>query len=382
MSEHSKEVLVFSERFGGHSYGPNHPLKVERLQITMDLIEAYGLFDNPETPWVEAREADEQDVRLVHTSEYLEVLRQANTGQTPVQSGQFGLGSGDNPVFSGLYDWSLLVTGATLECIRQVRYENCRIAFNIAGGLHHALPNRASGFCYLNDPAIGIARMVQEGLRVVYLDLDVHHGDGVEAVFYDTDQVLTISIHQHGHTLFPGTGFPEEMGQGAGRGFAVNVPLAPGTDDDLYFWVFKETVPALVRAFDPDVLVTQLGVDTFTTDPLASLNLTNEGFCKLIREIKSWGFQWVALGGGGYNVMNVVRAWTSAWAIIKGAELSNDLPDDFISKHRHLLGKNLTLSEQAPLIRSVTRESAQRARQMADSVVPWIKENIFPLVGA
>ena len=382
MSEHSKEVLVFSERFGGHSYGPNHPLKVERLQITMDLIEAYGLFDNPETPWVEAREADEQDVRLVHTSEYLEVLRQANTGQAPAQSGQYGLGSGDNPVFSGLYDWSLLVTGATLECIRQVRYENCRIAFNIAGGLHHALPNRASGFCYLNDPAIGIARMVQEGLRVVYLDLDVHHGDGVEAFFYDTDQVLTISIHQHGHTLFPGTGFPEEMGQGAGRGFAVNVPLAPGTDDDLYFWVFKETVPALVRAFDPDVLVTQLGVDTFTSDPLASLNLTNEGFCKLIREIKSWEFQWVALGGGGYDIMNVVRAWTSAWAIMKGAELSDDLPDDFISKHRHLLGKNLKLSGQAPLTSSVTRESTQRARQMADSVVPWIKENIFPLVGA
>ncbi len=382
MSGHSKEVLVFSKRFGRHSYGPNHPLKVERLRLTMDLIEAYGLFDHPERPWVEAREADEQDVRLVHTSEYLEVLRQANTGQAPAQSGQYGLGSGDNPVFSGLYDWSLLVTGATLECIRQVRYENRRIAFNIAGGLHHAQSARSSGFCYLNDPAIGIARMIQDGLRVVYLDLDVHHGDGVETVFYNTDQVLTISIHQSGHSLFPGTGFLEEMGQGPGRGFAVNVPLAPGTDDDLYLRVFKETVPPLVRAFDPDVLVTQLGVDTFTTDPLASLNLTTEGFCKLIREIKSWGLSWVALGGGGYNVMNVARAWTSAWAIMKGVELSDDLPDDFVSKHRQLLGKNLKLSEQAPLISSVRRETAQRARQLADSGVAWIKENIFPLVGA
>jgi acetoin utilization protein AcuC len=348
----------------------------------MDLIEAYGLFDDPGMPWVEAREADEQDVRLVHTSEYLEVLRQANTGQAPPQSAQYGLGSGDNPVFPGLYDWSLLVTGATLECIRQVRYENRRIAFNIAGGLHHARPARASGFCYLNDPAIGIARMVQDGLRVVYLDLDVHHGDGVEEVFYNTDQVLTISIHQHGHTLFPGTGFPEEMGQGPGRGFAVNIPLAPGTDDDLYLRVFKETAPPLVRAFDPDVLVTQLGVDTFTTDPLASLNLTSKGFCTLIREIKSWALPWVALGGGGYNIMNVARAWTSAWTIMKGVELSDDLPDDFISKYLHLLGKNLKLSEQAPLISAVSRESAQRARQMADSVVAWIKENIFPLMGA
>lgn len=382
MSKHSKEVLVFSERFGRHSYGPNHPLKVERLRITMDLIEAYGLFDNPETPWVEAREADEQDVRLVHTPEYLDVLFQANTGQRPAQSAQYGLGGGDNPVFPGLYDWSLLVTGATLECIRQVRFKNRRIAFNIAGGLHHALPSRASGFCYLNDPAIGIARMIQDGLRVVYLDLDVHHGDGVEAVFYNTDQVLTISIHQHGHTLFPGTGFPEEMGQGPGHGFTVNIPLAPGTDDDLYLWVFKETVPPLVHAFDPDVLVTQLGVDTLTTDPLASLNLTSEGFCKLIREIMSWELYWVALGGGGYDIMNVARAWTSAWAIMKGVELSGDLPDDFVSKHRHLLGKNLKLSEQAPLTSSVRRESTQRTRQLADAVVASIKEHIFPLVGA
>jgi acetoin utilization protein AcuC len=381
MSEHRKEVLVFSERFNRHSYGPNHPLKVERLRITMDLIEAYGLFDHPESPWLEAREAEEQDVRLFHTSEYIEVLRQANTGQAPPTSANYGLGSGDNPVFPGLYDWSLLVTGATLECIRQIRYENRRIAFNIAGGLHHALSNRSSGFCYLNDPAIGIARMVQDGLRVVYLDLDVHHGDGVEAAFYNTDQVLTISIHQNGHTLFPGTGFPGEMGQGPGRGFAVNLPLAPGTDDDLYIRVFNETVPPLVRAFDPDVLVTQLGVDTFTSDPLASLNLTSEGFCKLIREIKSWGICWVALGGGGYDIMNVARAWTSAWAIMKGVELSDDLPDDFVNKHRHLLGRNLKLTEQAPLISSVSRESTQRARQMADSGVAWIKEHIFPIVG-
>lgn len=381
MSQHHKEVLVFSERFNRHSYGPNHPLKVERLRITMDLIEAYGLFDPPESPWVEAREADEQDVRRVHTSEYLEVLRQANAGQATAESAQYGLGSGDNPVFPGLYDWSLLVTGATLECIRQVRYEDRRIAFNIAGGLHHALSARASGFCYLNDPAIGIARMLQDGLRVVYLDLDVHHGDGVEAAFYNTDQVLTVSIHQNGHTLFPGTGFPEEMGQGPGRGFAVNLPLAPGTDDDLYIRVFNETVPPLVHAFDPDVLVTQLGVDTFTSDPLASLNLTSDGFCKLVREIKSWGIGWVALGGGGYDIMNVARAWTSAWAIMKGVELSDDLPDEFVSKHRHLLGRNLRLSEQAPLTRSVSRESTQRAHQQADSGVAWIKEHIFPLLG-
>ena len=187
MSETSKEVLVFSKKFGRHSYGSSHPMKVERLQLTMDLIGAYGLFDTSATPWVEAQEAAEKDVQAVHSVEYLEILQQANTGQAPSQAWKFGLGSGDNPVFAGLYDWSLLVTGATLECFRQVREKNKQIAFNIAGGLHHALPGKASGFCYINDPAVVIARMIQDGLRVIYLDIDVHHGDGVEALFYNTD---------------------------------------------------------------------------------------------------------------------------------------------------------------------------------------------------
>ncbi|MBL7179517.1 MAG: acetoin utilization protein AcuC [Pseudomonadota bacterium] len=382
MNESVKEVLVFSKKFGHHSYGPRHPLKVERLQLTMDLIGAYGLFNPCEDPWVEAREADEQDLLRVHKPEYLEILKQANTGQVPSEAWQYGLGSGDNPVFAGLYDWSILVAGATMECIRQVRDANRRIAFNIAGGLHHALPGRASGFCYINDPAVGIAKMVLDGLRVVYLDIDVHHGDGVEAVFYNTDQVLTISLHQHGHTLFPGTGFPDEMGQGAGRGYAVNVPLAPGTDDDLYLWAFMEVVPPLVHAYKPDVLVTQLGVDTMTTDPLASLNLTTDGFCKVLEEIKSWNLRWVALGGGGYNVMNVARAWTRAWAVMRGAKVPDDLPEEFVSKHRHLLGGNLKLSESTPMILPCGRATTEQARQLAEAVVAGIKENIFPIVGA
>jgi acetoin utilization protein AcuC len=328
---------------------------------------------------VEAREAGEQDVMLIHSPEYLEVLKTANSGRVPSQAWKYGLGSGDNPLFSGLYDWSLLVTGATLECIRQVLNENREIAFNIAGGLHHAMKHRASGFCYLNDPAIGIAKMVQDGLRVVYLDVDVHHGDGVEAAFYNTDQVLTVSLHQHGHTLFPGTGFPDDIGQGPGRGYAVNVPLAPGTDDDLYIWVFMELVPPLVHAFDPDILVTQLGVDTLATDPLAGLNLTTDGFSQIVREIKSWGLKWVALGGGGYNIMNVARAWTQAWTIMKGVEIPDRLPRDFVNKHRTKLGQNLTLSDLPIKIKGAVAESA---RQMASSVVTKTKETVFPLLSA
>ena len=378
MSEAEREVLVFSEAFSRHSYGPGHPLKVERLRLTMDLIRSYGLFDTSKAPWVEAREAEEEDLLLFHSPEYLQMLREANEGRAPMRAWKYGLGSGDNPVFPGLYDWSLLVAGATLECVRQVRDKDRQIAFNIAGGLHHALAARASGFCYINDPAVGIAKMVQDGLRVVYLDVDVHHGDGVEAAFYGTDQVLTISIHQHGDTLFPGTGFPDEMGEGPGRGYAVNVPLPPGTDDDLYLWAFMQVVPPLVRGYNPDVLVTQLGVDTLAADPLASLNLGIDGFSRVVKEIKSWDLKWVALGGGGYNIVNVARAWTKAWAIMKGVELPDNLPESFVSEHQSELGHNPTLSgpshKNHPII-------AGRAQALARSVVEQIKETVFPIVG-
>ncbi|MBW2604744.1 MAG: acetoin utilization protein AcuC [Deltaproteobacteria bacterium] len=378
MSETEKAVLVFNKNFGRHSYGPNHPLKVERLQLTMDLIGAYGLYNSPDAPWVEAQKAEEQGLLRIHSDNYLEILKKANSGQSPSQAWKYGLGGGDNPVFPGLYDWSLMVTGATLECIRQIREHGRQIAFNIAGGLHHAMRSRAGGFCYLNDPAIGIARLIEDGYRVVYLDVDVHHGDGVEAAFYNTDQVLTISLHQHGDTLFPGTGYPDEIGEGPGRGYSVNVPLAPGTGDDLYLQVFMEVVPPLVHAFDPDILVTQLGVDTLAADPLAALNLTTNGFLKLIREIKSWNCRWVALGGGGYNIMNVARAWTLAWAVMRGIDIPDDLPEAFVKKHRGELGKISTLTDPK---RKMDTFAADHTQQLALSVVAKIKETIFPLVG-
>jgi acetoin utilization protein AcuC len=378
MSGSPREVLVFSRRFREFSYGPNHPLKVERLQLTMDLIAAYGLFPALAAPWAEASPASERDLLLVHSRDYLDALKEAGEGRAPSRGWRYGLGSGDNPTFPGLYDWSLLVTGATLECVRQVREEGRQTAFNIAGGLHHAMRSRASGFCYLNDPAIGIARMVEAGLRAVYLDLDVHHGDGVEAAFYNSDRVLTISIHQHGRTIFPGTGFPDNLGEGAGRGYAVNIPLAPGADDDLYHWVFMELVPPLVHAFQPDVLVTQLGTDALAADLLGRLNLSIAGFGRLLREIKSWNFKWVALGGGGYLPINVARAWTKAWAVMRGIELPDELPEAFLREHRAEVGLRTTLSD--PPVK-VTGMAAAQARDLANLVVATIKERIFPLVG-
>ena len=174
--------------------------------------------------------------------------------------------------------------------------------------------------------------LVARGRRVAYIDIDAHHGDGVQAAFYDTDKVLTISLHETGQTLFPGTGFERETGEQTGKGFSVNVPLPPGAGDELFIRAFTEAVPQRIERFGPDVIVSQLGVDTFRSDPLAHLNVTSEGFCTMVEIIKSFAPKWVALGGGGYDVTNVARAWTLAWAIMNDVQAPDEIPPFFLQR--------------------------------------------------
>jgi acetoin utilization protein AcuC len=225
-----------------------------------------------------------------------------------------------------------LKVGAALTAARLILTGELQIAFSYSGGLHHALPARASGFCVFNDAAVAIHWLLRQGLRVAYVDIDVHHGDGVQAAFYDTDQVLTISLHQTGHTLFPGTGFPEEIGTGPGRGYSINLPLAPYTGDHVYLWAFRQIVPPIVRQFAPDLLVTQLGIDTHFQDPLAQLALTTQGFLAVITELKTLADEigaWLALGGGGYAVDVVPRAWTLVYGLMTEQTLSDELPSAY-----------------------------------------------------
>jgi acetoin utilization protein AcuC len=230
--------------------------------------------------------------------------------------GAYGLGPGDNPIFPGMYAWSQLSAGGTLQAARLVESGEVDRAFHIAGGLHHGMPNHAAGFCYVNDPVIAITELVHKGYRVVYIDIDVHHGDGVQAAFYDTDRVLTISLHESGHYLFPGTGFVQETGAGQGLGYAVNLPMPPGMDDEVYLEGFMAIVPPLVQAYQPDLVFTQLGVDSFHDDPLAHGQLTTRGFVDVLQQIKTLAPRWIATGGGGYNLSNVARAWTLGWSIM------------------------------------------------------------------
>ena len=373
-----KTAFVYTDAYLNYDYGPAHPLKIIRLRLTYELIRAYGLLDLPSVQFIPTIKANEEDLALFHSRDYLSVLKQANEGHLHGDMYRYGLGPGDNPIFPGLYDWSLWVTGATLQAVDFVAKGEGEIAFNIAGGLHHAMKSRASGFCYVNDPVIGILKLLSRGMRVAYIDIDAHHADGVQKAFYETDQVLTISLHESGHTLFPGTGFEYEIGEGKGEGYSVNLPFPPYTDDEVYLWAFEEIVPPLIHAFQPDIVVSQLGVDSFYNDPLTSLHLTIYGFEKVVRRIKNLAPRWVALGGGGYDVSNVARAWTLAWAVMNGVELSEELPESYceFAAKAGVHEKELRGRMKLP-----TESERKDVRMEAERVVNYIKSRVLPKVG-
>jgi acetoin utilization protein AcuC len=267
----------------------------------------------------------------VHDAAYIDAVRAA--GQDGLPNGRYGLGTTDNPVFMGMHEASALVAGATLAAARAVWRGETGHGVNIAGGLHHAMRRSASGFCVYNDPAIAIKWMLAQGAeRIAYVDLDVHHGDGVQAAFYDDPRVLTISLHEHPATLFPGTGLASEIGSGDGRGYAVNVALPAGTGDAGWLRAFDAVVPPLLRAFAPEVLVSQHGCDSHRLDPLANLELSVDAQRRaqlmvhdLAHEITDG--KWLLTGGGGYELVQVVpRSWTHLLAVAAGEPIDPGRP--------------------------------------------------------
>jgi acetoin utilization protein AcuC len=372
-----KTAFIYSEDFAKFDYGPGHPLKPFRLKLTYELIKAYGLFSLPDVGLLDAGPAEGDDLLLYHTRNYIEILRAANSGVAMHVQESYGLGAGDNPVFEGMYDWSKLVTGASLLAGELVDSGEAPIAFNISGGLHHALASRASGFCYINDPVIVISSLLKKGRRVAYIDIDAHHGDGVQEAFYSTGKVLTISLHESGRYLFPGTGFESETGEGEGKGYSVNVPMPPYSDDEIFIYAFNEIVPPLIGMFRPDVVVSQLGVDSFRTDPLTHLNYTTNGFCEVVRKMKELSPKWVALGGGGYEITNVARAWTLAWAIMTDADLPDELPEAFLNQYPLVGFTSRRLRDEEYRIGGAKKDMM---REEVEKSILKIKEKIFPLI--
>jgi len=326
-----KTALIYSHSFARFSYGESHPFKVQRFRLAYELIAAYGLDRLPGAAVCEAAAVAEEELLSFHDRRYLARMKEFSGSAAPRADFLYGLGDAENPVFPGFYDWARLGTGGTVEAARLVVDEGFSAAFNLAGGYHHAHCARASGFSYLNDAVIAINSLLARGKRVVYLDLDAHHGDGVQEAYYDSDQVLVISLHQSGIYFFPGTGFEHETGRGRGQGYTVNIPLLAHSDDPLYMKAFDEVVYPLIAAFDPDILGTQLGADTFRTDPLTGLEITTHSYSYILRKLQALKIPWVAMGGGGYDLMNTARAWTIAWGIMNGVSLPARLPDGFVA---------------------------------------------------
>jgi acetoin utilization protein AcuC len=319
--------VAWDERLAGYDFGPGHPLAPVRVELTVALAEAFGVLAEPGVTVAAPAAASVAELELVHDADYITAVR---TGMADLA---FGLGTPDNPVFTGMHEASALVAGATLAAAAAVSGSRAQHAVNVAGGLHHAMRGMASGFCVYNDPAIAIRWLLGQGTgRIAYVDVDVHHGDGVQAAFYNDPRVLTISLHEHPMTLFPGTGLPIDTGGPGAEGTAVNVALPAGTGDAGWLRAFDAVVPPLLRAFRPQILFTQHGCDSHRLDPLAHLELSVDAQ----RTAQAWlhrlahetaGGRWVLTGGGGYALVQVVpRTWTHLLAEAAGRPLDPAVP--------------------------------------------------------
>jgi acetoin utilization protein AcuC len=349
-------ALVYSPEVVAYDHGSQHPLRPVRVMLTRELIAAYGLLEGDRVEEVGPPVATDEELGLVHTGAYIDAVKRAGAGE-PGEWWRYGFGPGDNPIFRNMHEASARVAGGSILGARLVLEGRAEHAFNPAGGLHHAMPDRASGFCVYDDPAVAVAWLLERGVeRIAYVDVDVHHGDGPQAIFYEDPRVLTISIHESGRYLFPGTGFVDERGAGEAEGTKVNVPLPPYTDDDGWLSAFREIVPDVVTRWRPDVLVTQLGCDTHHTDPLAHLALSTRAYREVGRILHGLahdaaGGRWLATGGGGYQWARVVpRAWTIYFAEMAERPIPDEIPASWLDLARRESGADVPgrLSEDPP----------------------------------
>ncbi len=333
-------LFVYSDAYQAYRFTPDHPFNPMRLAWTVELVRELGLLDPAEM--LPPRHAGLDEILLVHSASYVDVVRElGRTGRASPIAANYGLGTEDDPVFPGMHEAAALAVGGTLEGADRIASGQALHAFNIGGGLHHAMRSQAAGFCIYNDVAIAIRRLRAAGLRVAYVDIDAHHGDGVQEAFYRDPDVLTISLHESGRYLFPGTGWVEEVGVGGGHGTTVNLPLEPFTDDRSFLEMLEGVLEPALSRFGPDILVTEFGVDAHASDPLTDLRVSTRFYWQAAAMLHAAAHahcagRWLAVGGGGYELLRVVpRAWTILWAEMRGTPVPLDapLPEGFRAAH-------------------------------------------------
>lgn len=380
-------ALVWADKLAGYRFRPGHPLDPRRLELTVSLIHAMGLAGDDRRPVVEPRDATDAELATVHEARYIDAVRRVSSDPSARVDARFGLGTEDVPIVPGMHEMARAVVGATLTAAEQVASGRVQRALAIAGGLHHAHAAAASGFCVYNDLAVAI-RWLQRahGHRVLYIDYDAHHGDGVQSIFYDDPDVLTVSIHESGLYLFPASGFIDEIGDGEGHGYSANVPLEAQTEDASFLAAFDAIVPELASAFRPDIIVLQTGCDAHALDPLTHLRCTTGLFEQLVRRVVGLAEthcqgRIVATGGGGYAIHAVVpRAWTLTWAALCGDEAPDPIPADWLAPVQAESAVRIPATLRDPpgaIPPSPRRSEVERAN---DLTVRSLKRRLLPLI--
>jgi acetoin utilization protein AcuC len=325
-----KTGLIWEEKFLDYNFGPQHPLRPIRVKLTYELMQSKGILQQESVEVVKPHLASREEILLFHEEDYVRLVEQYS------KKGSGLLDMGDTPAFKGCYEATSLVVGASIVAADDVMSGRLSHAFNPSGGLHHAHPERASGFCIFNDPAVAIAHLKSryDLKRIVYLDIDAHHGDGVMYGYYDDPTVLDIDFHESGRYLFPGTGFPYEIGSGQGRGLKLNIPLPPSTGDEAYLDGFQQVVPDALKKFRPEIILVQCGADGHQDDRLAHLRLTTKVYAEVISQMHDFAHdlcsgRLLLFGGGGYTLANVPRVWTVAFSTLAGVKPSDEIPSDW-----------------------------------------------------
>lgn len=368
-------AFVYAPVIEGLSYPPDCPFKTSRATLTRSKLASFGLLGAPNGPEVAARRATLAELQRIHSAAYLEELQRAAAGDLTAAGFRMGLGGPDTPVFADMLEYGVWAGGAGLVAADQLITGQADIAFNLLGGFHHAGPAHAGGFCYLNDVALTCDALARAGKRVVYLDVDAHHGDGVQEIFYERSDVFTISLHESGKTLYPWGGFESEIGRGPGLGFNANIPLPAGAYDDAFLVAFERVARPLIGAYRPDVIVLELGMDTLAGDPLTHLQMTNNIVVEVLKRLMEFQCPLLVAGGGGYHVENTVRAWALAWRTCLGGD-----EEDALSMG--LGGVMLGSSEWAGGLRDrhlpIPAEQRAAVDTELQTAIAGIMKNVFP----
>lgn len=364
--------LVWDDGFVNYNLGSEHPLRPIRVKLTYELIKAEKLLEKDKIRETDARVASRDELLLFHEESYIKLVEQYS------RKGSGLLDAGDTPAFKGCYEATSLVAGASLSAADYVMSGKFSHAFNPSGGLHHAHPERASGFCIFNDPAIviGYLKSKYKLRRILYMDIDAHHGDGVMYGYYDDPAVLDIDFHESGKYLFPGTGFPDETGKGDARGLKLNISLPPSTGDQAYLDAFNEIVPTAVRKFKPEIILLQCGADGHLDDRLAHLRLTTHTYSEVVNQIHYIAHElcngrFLLFGGGGYTLANVPRVWTVAFATLADQKLDDAIPLSWANQFE-------TSTEEKPPERLYDRTTTDNddTRKQVQSAVVELRRNL------